>query len=116
MRHEDIVCGLTIYSLEMGKYQFHNHYLIFILAITSGPPSDDVSLVTKCGRIVFERSDMIWLLYTGGCSFLPEAVNPSHIISVHSAKENISQSLMPFGSRVVDFMGLPKFLGLQPNS
>ena len=98
----------------MGKHQFHNHYPIVILGITSGTPSDDVSLVTKCERIVFKGSDdiVLWFLYAGGCSSAPEGVDPSHIISVYLVKEDTSQSFMPFGSRVVDFMGLPKFLGL----
>ena len=98
----------------MGKHQFHNCYLIFILALILGTPSDNVSLVTKCERFVFERSDdvVLWFLYAGGCSSALEGVDPSHIISVYSAKEKTSQSFMPFGSRVVDFMGLPKFLGL----
>ena len=67
----------------------------------------------KLQHIYFTSIKDRWLIYSGGCSSLPEGANcHSHILSIYSAKrKKRSKQLISFNSRVVDFLCLPHSTG-----
>ena len=71
-----------------------------------GPPSLPIQ---KLQRIVFGETKETWLIYSRGCRTPPEGSDPSHVLSLYVAKKSgtVLKSLVPFGSRIVDFMCLP---------
>lgn len=68
--------------------------------------------IIKLQHIFFSGGDRL-LIYSGGCSSLPEGANSrSHILSLYSAQKQKSKPLISFNSRVVDFLCLPHTIGL----
>ena len=87
-------------------------------AFEHGPPSTPIQ---KLQYIEFQEADERWLIYSGGCCIPPGGSDASTVLSIYSnkkikfyrlnpfAKQSTSMfnPLVPFGSRIVDFMYLP---------
>ena len=93
---------------------------------STGPPELGApSLpIQKLQSIMFGEINERWLIYSGGCRTPPEGSDPSHVLSLYVTKKKgggemlksmfrfgssgpMFNPLVPFGSRIVDFMYLP---------
>ena len=92
--------------------------LILLMCSSTGAPEHGTpSLpIQKLQRIKFREINERWLIYSGGCRTPPEGSDPSHVLSLYVAKKKggeMLKSLVPFGSRVVDFICLPTDKGMK---
>ena len=82
-------------------------------ASKQSPPSIPVQ---KLQCMLFGEIQETWLIYSGGCRIPPEGSDLSHILSIYVIKKSggeMLKSLVPFGSRIVDFMCLPTVRALR---
>lgn len=69
----------------------------------------DNPLVTPLRKFQYVSLTGVWLVYTGGCSSVPDGSKDSHIVSSLS-RPNIDLPIIPFNDEVVDILCLPQGL------
>lgn len=72
-------------------------------------------IITKLRSAFFYKSATNldrWIIYSGGCSSLPDGVDSSCVLSIFFAQERKFNLVVPFDSRVVDFMCIEHCSGL----
>ena len=84
---------------------------IYVHLSTAVPEQSPSSTpIQKLQHIIFKNIEETWLIYSGGCHTPPEGSDPSHVLSLYVVKKNNAESvrsLVPFGSRIVDFVSIP---------